>query len=115
MSTNLSGQRMVILGGTSGIGLATAKLAQQEGADVVIASSRKQRVDHALGSLSNGVEGQVVDLSDEAQLRALLERIGAFDTLVFTAGEALQLEPLDAMRFDRARGFVNLRFWGAFS
>ena len=111
---SLSGKRVVILGGTSGMGLATAVAAQREGAVVVVASSRKQRVDRALASLQAGAEGQVVDLSDEAQVRALFERVGAFDHLVFTAGETLQLETLDAMQLERARGFVDVRFWGAF-
>ena len=45
---------------------------------------------------------------------ALFERIGAFDHLVYSAGEALHLETLDKMQIDQARGFVNVRFWGAF-
>lgn len=110
----LSGKRVVILGGTSGIGLATAKAAEREGATIVIASSRKERLDRALAALRSGAEGEVVDAADEAQVRALFERVGAFDHLVFTAGETLQLEPLAAMQIERARGFVNVRFWGAF-
>ncbi|MGA7489638.1 MAG: SDR family oxidoreductase [Xanthobacteraceae bacterium] len=109
---SLSGKRVVVLGGTSGIGLATAKAAEREGAAVVVAASRKQRLDSALASL-RGAEGQVADASDEAQVRALFERIGAFDHLVFTAGETLHLEALESMQLDRARGFVNVRFWGA--
>ena len=114
MSASLNGKRIVVRGGTSGIGLATAKAAQREGAMIVVASSRQQRVDHALASLESGAEGHVVDLSVEAQVRKLFENIGAFDHLVYTAGETLQLETLDAVRLDRARGFVNIRFWGAF-
>jgi NAD(P)-dependent dehydrogenase (short-subunit alcohol dehydrogenase family) len=111
---SLSGKRIVILGGTSGIGLATATAAQREGADIVVASSRKQRIDRALSLLQAGAEGQIVDLSDEATVRAFFERIGDFDHMVFTAGEVLHLEALDSMQLDRARGFVNIRFWGAF-
>jgi NAD(P)-dependent dehydrogenase (short-subunit alcohol dehydrogenase family) len=40
----LNGQRIVVLGGSSGIGLATAQAAVREGARVVIASSRKDRI-----------------------------------------------------------------------
>jgi NAD(P)-dependent dehydrogenase (short-subunit alcohol dehydrogenase family) len=114
MSTSLDGKRVVILGGTSGIGLATAKAAQREGAVVAVVSSRQQRVDAALAALNGMAEGHVVDLADEAQVREFFEHFGAFDHLVYTAGETLQLEPLDTVQVDRARGFVNLRFWGAF-
>src|SRR5262245_37906954 len=111
---SLAGQRVIILGGTSGIGFATAKAARQEGASVVVASSRQSRLDAALAVLGAGAEGAVLDIADEAQVRAFLERAAAFDHLVFTAGETLQLEPLDTMPVERARGFVNVRFWGAF-
>ena len=114
MSMSLDGKRVVILGGTSGIGLATAKAAQRECAVVAVASSRQERVDTALASLDKGAEGHVVDLSDEAQVRKFFEHVGAFDHLVYTAGETLQLETLDAVQLDHARGFVNIRFWGAF-
>jgi NAD(P)-dependent dehydrogenase (short-subunit alcohol dehydrogenase family) len=114
MSMSLDGKRVVILGGTSGIGLATAKAVQREGALVVVASSRQERVDRALAALDGGAEGHVVDLSEEAQMRKFFTHIGAFDHLIYTAGETLQLDALDSVRLDRARGFVNIRFWGAF-
>jgi NAD(P)-dependent dehydrogenase (short-subunit alcohol dehydrogenase family) len=103
MSASLNGKRVVVLGKTSGIGLATAKATQREGPMIAVASSRRQRVGQALTSLESGAEGHVVDLSDEAQVRKFFENIGAFDHLVYTAGETLQLETLDAVRLDRAR------------
>ena len=45
----------------------------------------------------------------------LFDRIGAFDHLVFTAGETLQLGELADTSLDRARQAFNLRFWGAFA
>ena len=110
----MNGKRVVVLGGTSGIGLATAKAAQREGASIVVVSSRQQRVDSALSALGGKAHGEVVDLSDEGQVRAFFGRIDAFDHLVFCAGETLHLQTLEKMEFDQARGFVNLRFWGRF-
>src|SRR5947208_631687 len=63
--TIMNGKRVIVLGGTSGIGLATAKAAQREGASIVVASSRRQRVDSAVLALRGKAEGEVVDLSDE--------------------------------------------------
>ena len=45
LEMTLDGKRIVVLGGSSGIGLATAKAAAKEGASVVIASSRRARID----------------------------------------------------------------------
>ena len=85
------GQRIAILGGTSGLGLATAKAAAAEGADVVVASATAARVEGALVQLPASAEGHVVDLLDEDAVRAFFAAVGALDHLAFTAGESLQL------------------------
>jgi NAD(P)-dependent dehydrogenase (short-subunit alcohol dehydrogenase family) len=64
----MKGQRVVILGGSSGIGLATAQAVAAQGASVAIASSNKVRVDEALATLPPGAEGYAVDLTEEAML-----------------------------------------------
>jgi NAD(P)-dependent dehydrogenase (short-subunit alcohol dehydrogenase family) len=110
----LSGKRIVVLGGSSGIGLATAQTAAREGATVVIASSRKDRIDQALATLPTGAEGHVLDLADGDATRALFARLGSFDHLVFTAGETLQLGALATTDVDAARRFFTLRYWGAY-
>src|SRR5580658_755089 len=111
---NLKGQRIVVLGGSSGIGLATAQAAAREGASVVIASSRKARIDQALATLPAGAEGHVLDLADSDATQALFARLGGFDHLVFTAGETLQLGSLATTDVDAARRFFTLRYWGAY-
>jgi NAD(P)-dependent dehydrogenase (short-subunit alcohol dehydrogenase family) len=110
----LKDQRIVILGGTSGIGFSTAEAAAREGAQVVIVSSQKARVDRAVAALPAGAEGRVADLSDEPQIRDLFAQLGPLDHLVFTAGESLQLTNLDTLDFAAARDAWNLRYWGAF-
>jgi NAD(P)-dependent dehydrogenase (short-subunit alcohol dehydrogenase family) len=111
---NLRGKRIVVLGGSSGIGLATARAAAREGATVVIASSRKSRVDEALATLPTGTEGHVLDLAASDATQALFARLGSFDHLVFTAGETLQLGSLATTDVDAARRFFGLRYWGAY-
>ena len=108
-----NGERIVVLGGSSGIGLAVAQAAAREGATVVIASSRKARIDEALATLPTRTEGHVLDLADGDATQALFARLGSFDHLVFTAGETLQLGSLATTDVDTARRFFTLRYWGA--
>lgn len=110
----LNAQRIVILGGSSGIGLAIAQAAAGEGAAVVIASSRQARIDEALAALPRNTEGRAFDLTKEAAIKALFADLGTFDHLVFTAGETLRLGPLAETDIVTARGFFDLRYWGAY-
>jgi NAD(P)-dependent dehydrogenase (short-subunit alcohol dehydrogenase family) len=57
LTRSLEGQRIVIIGGTSGFGMATAKAASAEGASVIVASSKKTNLDRALAKLPAGAEG----------------------------------------------------------
>ncbi|MFF5138248.1 SDR family oxidoreductase [Streptomyces sp. NPDC013157] len=111
----LQGQRVVVIGGTSGIGLAVAEGAAREGARVVVASRRQESVDAALKVLPEDAEGQVLDASDEAAVRAFFTRIGAYDHLVYTAGDSILLETLADTDLAAARSFLDTRLWGAYA
>jgi len=101
------------MGGSSGIGLATAQAAAAAGGRVVIVSSNKSRIDAALKTLPPGSEGIAVDLSKEDSIKAFFAGFGAFDHLVYTAGENLSLSTLEELDLDKARTFWNIRYWGA--
>jgi NAD(P)-dependent dehydrogenase (short-subunit alcohol dehydrogenase family) len=111
----LAGKRVVVLGGSSGIGLATAQAAAKNGASVVIASSRKARVDEALATLPTGTEGHALDLANEPSVKSFFAALGPFDHLVFTAGEALRIGALKETDIAEARDFFDVRFWGAYT
>jgi NAD(P)-dependent dehydrogenase (short-subunit alcohol dehydrogenase family) len=111
---NLDGKRVVVLGGTSGIGLAVARKAAGEGASIVIASSSQAKVDRALQQLSGSIAGLTIDLTQEDSIRSFFAELGAFDHLVYTAGEPLLSEPLETFSLERAQSFFGVRFWGAF-
>jgi NAD(P)-dependent dehydrogenase (short-subunit alcohol dehydrogenase family) len=112
----LRDQRVVIIGGSSGIGLAVAEGALAEGATVVIGSSRAATVESALGRLGEGASGSVVDARDEASIAAFFEANGAFDHLVYTAGDwdrAMNGMSIAQMDMAAANAGMAVRFWGA--
>ncbi|MFK0280505.1 SDR family oxidoreductase [Streptomyces sp. NPDC090499] len=111
----LQGQRVVVIGGTSGIGLAVAEGAAREGARVVVASRRQESIDAALKTLPEDAEGQVLDATDEDAVRAFFARIGAYDHLVYTAGDSILLETLAQTEISTARTFLDTRLWGAYA
>ncbi|MCJ2092612.1 SDR family oxidoreductase [Methylobacterium sp. J-072] len=111
----MDGQRVVVLGGTSGIGLAVAKAVAREGGSPIVVSRTPERVGAALADLPANAEGIVLDLRDEAAMREAFLRIGAFDHLVFTAGESLKIGPITDLPLEDARQFFDVRFWGAFA
>ncbi|GLS19088.1 short-chain dehydrogenase [Labrys miyagiensis] len=110
---NLQNQRVVLLGGTSGIGLATARAALAADASVVVVSSRQERVAEALALLGDRAEGHAVDLNEEADVRGLFERLGPFDHLVYSAGDALQIGLLADTELKAVRKAFDLRVFGA--
>jgi NAD(P)-dependent dehydrogenase (short-subunit alcohol dehydrogenase family) len=109
----LSNKRIVILGGTAGIGLAVATHAARDGARVVIASRDPARVQAAVARLPAGSEGHAVDLRSAPAVGELFDRLGSIDHLVYTAGEELLIAPLADLDLAAARRFFELRYWGA--
>jgi NAD(P)-dependent dehydrogenase (short-subunit alcohol dehydrogenase family) len=112
--TSLENKRVILFGGTSGLGFATAEAAARDGAAIIVASSSKSKVDSAIARLPEDAEGHVVDLSKEEGVREFFDRVGEFDHLVFTAGETLRLGKLEETSLEQAKQFFNIRFWGAF-
>ena len=109
----LQDKRVVVLGGSSGIGLAVAEQAASQGASVVIASSNAERVQKAVESIGGEAQGQAVDVSDEQAIANFFSKLGAFDHLVFTAGDSLHLYDLAATDLQQARRAFELRYWSA--
>ena len=81
----LQEKRVVVLGGSSGIGLAVAEQAALQGASVIIASSSAERVRKGVESIGGEAQGQTVDVSDDRAVATFFSKLGTFDHLVFTA------------------------------
>jgi NAD(P)-dependent dehydrogenase (short-subunit alcohol dehydrogenase family) len=111
----LQSKRVVVVGGTSGIGLAVTRAAHGEGAEVVVASARQSSVDSALEEFHGDVSAQTLDVSDVAAVAAFFGEVGAFDHLAYTAGDALVTMPLSELDIEKARSSFQIRFFGALS
>src|SRR3979411_504414 len=81
VNAKFESERIVIVGGTSGIGLATAERAAADGATVIVASSSAERINAALERLPASAEGYTVDVRHEEEIRDLFSRLGSFDHL----------------------------------
>jgi len=111
----LINKRVIVLGGSSGLGLATAQAAAADGAKVVIVASNAQRIDDALKTLPENSKGYVVSLDKEENIKAFFAQVGAFDHLVYTAGEQLSMSMVEDTAIEEAKDFFTIRFWGAFA
>ena len=105
---SMDGQRVLIVGGSSGMGLATARAAAHEGANVTIASSSRQRIDAALRELPDGCAGAVLDVRDEAQIAGVLEQFDELDHVVFTAGDEFTPRPLAELDLKDAHSILAI-------
>lgn len=85
---SIAGRTIVVIGGTSGIGLATAQAAQAQGADVVITGRDPGRLANALSALDGRARGVALDSADEAGTRTLFEGLARIDHVFVSAGTA---------------------------
>ncbi len=111
MSQKLQEKKVVILGGTSGFGLATAKAAAAERAEVIVVSRSQTNVDKALAQLPKGTGGATLDVTDETAVKKFFDATGGLDHLVYCAGDAL---PAAVVTTEEARKFFEVRFWGMY-
>lgn len=88
-----SGNHIVIIGGSSGIGRAVAEAALSRGARVTITSRSAERAERVAAEIGGGAAGAACDLGDEASVAALFAGIDAVDH-VYVAGGSTTLGPL---------------------
>lgn len=92
MTKRLDGKVAVVTGGNSGIGLATAKRLQEEGARVAISGRSRKTLDEAVKTIGNGVlavQADVASLPELDKLYAEVSRkLGKIDILFVNAGVA---------------------------
>jgi NAD(P)-dependent dehydrogenase (short-subunit alcohol dehydrogenase family) len=105
---SLAGTRLLIVGGTRGIGRATAVAALAAGARVTATGRRAE----SLATLPEGVVGALLDFTDPASVAALAEGLDALDHLVLSASDAVAWGGFAEVTEAALRAAFDAKFWG---
>lgn len=114
-SYSLKGQKVVIVGGTSGMGLGAARAAVEAGAHVVVAGRRPEAARSSVGPQMDRFEHAVVDITDEASIRRLFEGVGELDHLLVTATPSAKDGPFLQQDLGAAQAIMNGKFFGSWA
>ena len=109
----LKGKKVVVIGGSSGIGFAIAKAAASAAAQVVISGRSAKRLEAALANIEQDVLIYPIDLTQEDSITDFFQREGDIDHLVIsggsvTSGGFYELPVEDAIRS------MESKFWGPY-
>lgn len=115
MAGILGNQQIIVVGGSSGIGLGVATAAAERGADVVIVGRSRDKLEAALRALGaqRKVRAIAADMTQEGEVARLFAEVGAFDHLVSTAGTPPPNDAIGEADLDVARAFVDNKLLGA--
>ncbi|MFZ4098820.1 MAG: SDR family oxidoreductase [Chlamydiia bacterium] len=103
--------RMVIIGGSAGLGFATAQRALSSNVELVIGGRSEERLQQAKKALGGSVTTFSVDVRDEASVEAFFKTVGPFDHLV-TPGNSSH--PGTFKSTEEARASFDSKYWGQY-
>ena len=107
-------KKIVIVGGSSGIGYAVAQKALNAGAQVVIASRSNERLITAAKQLGERIKTEVVDASDDQSVADFFRRVGHFDHLAATIKPQLPSGRFIENDVGAAVAAFDAKFWGQY-
>ena len=113
MKASLTNQQVVVIGASSGIGLAVAKLVAAEGAKVTIASRTKERLQKAAKEIGGDVNIATLDTLDEGSVKDFFANLEDLDHLLNFAGDSMSGGVLDT-DISIAKKAMESKFWGQF-
>src|SRR5260221_10564136 len=110
----MTDQKIGIVGGTAGIGLALAGMAAVAGAEVHLGGSSRNKLEQAFRQLNGKVKGGLVDARDEDSIHRFFVQAGELHHVISTIGPPYQaIRVLDGQRADYEE-FFTIKYWGQF-
>src|SRR5580704_7157328 len=110
---SLSNQRVLVIGGSSGIGFATAEAAVNAGAALTIASRNQKKLDSAAAKLGSTVQTQALDTGDNILLEHFFQREQPWAHVVVSAAQT-KGGPVRNLELADAAAAMDSKFWGAY-
>jgi NAD(P)-dependent dehydrogenase (short-subunit alcohol dehydrogenase family) len=110
---SLESKRVLIVGGSSGIGEAAARALAALGAQVTIASRNVQKLAAAAGAIGHGVQTAALDTTDAVAVDAFFAAHEPFDHIVISAAQTSS-GPVRQLPLEDAQKAMDSKFWGAY-
>ncbi|MEX3104946.1 KR domain-containing protein [Streptomyces sp. V2] len=109
----LSGRTVVITGAASGIGMATARLAVQRGANVVLTDLSEDALQKAVEGLGPRASYRVLNVTDAAAVDDVMGSVGTIDHL-FTCASGNTIAAFTDLTEEQVRAFFEIKWWGQY-
>jgi NAD(P)-dependent dehydrogenase (short-subunit alcohol dehydrogenase family) len=110
---SLIDQRIFVIGGTSGIGFATAAAAVDAGASVTVASRNQKKLDTVAAKFGDTVQTRVLDTGDNNLLEHFFQQEQPWDHVVVSAAQT-KGGPVRSLSLTDAAAAMDSKFWGAY-
>jgi NADP-dependent 3-hydroxy acid dehydrogenase YdfG len=117
MPVSLENQVVLVLGASSGIGRETAVLFAREGARVIAAARREERLrelQKALAAEGGSIEIAVADAGNATAMQELADRVGAIDVLVYSTGDNIPDRSMKRLTVERWDMMLRVNLTGAY-
>lgn len=108
---NFSNQRLLIIGGTSGMGFETARLAIDLGGEVTVASRSQSKIDKAVAKIGNKACGKVLDVTNDGKVAEFFADGAAYDHVIVT-GSDVKIASVRELPLEVAKASFDSKFWG---
>ncbi|WP_374618664.1 SDR family oxidoreductase [Pandoraea sp.] len=113
MMFNFEGQRVLVIGGSSGIGRAAAQAFAKAGAAVTIASRNQAKLDDALATVGSAARAAVLDTGDAAAVERFFADHAPWQHVVISAAQT-PTGQVRKLSLEDAHAAVDSKFWGTY-
>ena len=113
MTVNIKNARVLVIGASSGIGLATAHAFADAGAHITMASRGGDKLMRAAAEVGHDAQPRALDTLDEGAIEQFFEQELPFDHVAISASSTTS-GPVRVLALDDAYASMNSKFWGAY-